>query len=115
MPGAEISRRRFPASAIFRPAAKHLAMLCCRPVSLLSVLKIRQGESSRVVRAAKGPARRPYFLLFFLVDFFAVFFLAVFLAAAIIWLLRVWRLLVRPLQLPGRRGRDAAVCRKLDK
>lgn len=48
MPGAEISRRRFPASAIFRPAAKHLAMLCCRPVSLLSGLKIRQGESSRV-------------------------------------------------------------------
>jgi hypothetical protein len=50
--------------AIFRPAAKHLAMLCCRPVSLLSVLKNRQGESSRERhRAAVGPTSTTLFLL----------------------------------------------------
>ena len=57
-----------------------------------------------------GPA---YFLAFFLVDFFAFF--AVFFLAAISWLLRVWRLLVRPSHLPGRHGREDVVCRKLDK
>ena len=95
------------------------------PACLVIVrVKIRQGESSREwhrltfnrrsarARDQLGPA---YFLAFFLVDFFAVFFLAVFLAAAISWLLRVWRLLVRPSHLPGRHERDDVVCRKLDK
>lgn len=106
------------AGAIFRPAAKRLSVFCCRPVSLLSVedsprrVFPRRTSLRARTRDHRGPA---YFLAFFLVDFFAVFFLAVFLAAAISWLLRVWRLLVRPSHLPGRHGREDVVCRKLDK
>jgi hypothetical protein len=111
--GQEISEPINAAGANFRPAAKRLSEFCRRPVSLLSVRKIRPGESSR---EACGPSPQPasYFLLFFLADFFAVFFLAVFFAAAISWLLRVRRLFGPSVASSRTPCRIDALCRKFD-